>query len=321
MMETLTQEQLYFKPATVKEAAERAIAHQSDFKYLAGGTDVMVNCYQETETAACLIDLTGIEELQTVEKSQDHLKIGAGVTLDELENHDIVRDEFPVLLEAARSVGSPLIRKSATLGGNILCENRCRYYNQSEFWRTAIGFCLKCDGDFCIATGGTKACFSKFVSDTAPALISMDAQLEMTGENGTTTVPLESIYSGDGIAPVTLEKTALIQHILLPLNRGFRSVFKKLRPREAVDFTSLTSVVTIDQNDRLTIALAGIDPKPAVVRGHHRDDPQALVKQCLRQARAVDNDVIFSRKYRRKMVGVFVRGSLEALGLDGFDAI
>src|ERR1035438_3445590 len=111
-----------------------------------------------------------------------------------------------------------LIVKDATIGGNVLCENRCIFYNQSEWWREAVGYCLKCDGDICIATGGRKACFSKFVSDTAPVLICYDAQIEVLDVNGLQLFKLEDIYTGDGIESRCLGDTALITSILLPLD-------------------------------------------------------------------------------------------------------
>ncbi|QQS72654.1 MAG: FAD binding domain-containing protein [Flavobacteriales bacterium] len=108
-------------------------------------------------------------------------------------------------------MASPIVRRSATLGGSLLCENRCSFYNQSEWWRDAVGNCLKCDGDVCIATGGRKACFSKLASDTAPVLIAMEAQLEVVTAEGIQTIPLESIYTGDGVDPRNLPPTALIR--------------------------------------------------------------------------------------------------------------
>jgi len=217
-----------------------------------------------------------------------------------------------MLIEAALSVGSPLIRKTATIGGNVLCENRCLYYNQSEWWRESIGYCLKCDGDICIATGGKNACFSELVSDTAPALIAMDAEIEYVDEKGTHQQPLESIYTGDGVKPRNLSETAIITAILLPLNRGFKTAFFKLRERESLEFTSLTSAVVVDKNGKLKIALSGVDPKPVVIEGKIEDDKDLLIKKAIKAARAVDNDM-YSRKYRREMISVYLKRSFEKL--------
>src|SRR3972149_8756403 len=195
----LTTEKIYIQPKTVREALDAAYEHIDDFKYAAGGTDVYVNKFQGNETSSCLIDISGIYELEAVKESDGFLKIGALVKLKNLSKHEIICNEFPALIDAANSVGSPLIRTAATIGGNILCENRCIYYNQSEWWRESIGYCLKCEGDVCIATGSTKKCYSELVSDTAPALISMNAQVEITDIDGITLKKLEEIYSGDAV--------------------------------------------------------------------------------------------------------------------------
>jgi len=305
-------EKKYILATTVQEAIEQAIANKGNFKYLAGGTDVMVNRFQGNETASCLIDITKIETLKGITKQGDFLRIGALEILEELKFNSDLKTEFPMLIEAALSVGSPLIRKTATIGGNVLCENRCLYYNQSEWWRESIGYCLKCEGDICIATGGKNACFSELVSDTVPALIAMDAEIEYLDENGKHQQPLESIYTGDGVKPRNLSETAIITAILLPLNRGFKTAFFKLRERESLEFTSLTSAVVVDKNGKLKIALSGVDPKPVVIEGKIEDDKDLLIKKAIKAARAVDNDM-YSRKYRREMISVYLKRSFEKL--------
>lgn len=289
-----------------------AKAHAHDFRFLAGGTDVWVNRFQGNENAACLIDLTGITALREIKQVDKYLSIGSLVRLHELNTHEAVRAEFPALITAADSVGSPLIRMAATLGGNILCENRCIYYNQSAWWREAVGLCLKCEGNICIATGSKKYCFSEFVSDTAPALISMDAILEVIDATGIRRIKLEDIYTGDGLRPRNPDKTTLLLAILLPLEQQFRSVFKKLRQRQSLEFSSLTTVVTMNKYGKLKIALGGVDPKPVVIEGTIESEREALIKQALKKARAVDNDM-FTRNYRREMVAVFLNKSLDAL--------
>ena len=301
-------EKIYLTPKSVEEAVNMAVQHSASFRYLAGGTDVVVNKFQGNEESNCLIDITGIEELKKVVSEGEYLKIGALTRLDDLKKHELISKLFPVLIQAAHEVASPMLRKTATLGGNILCENRCTFYNQSEWWREAVGHCLKCDGDICIATGGKKSCFSKFVSDTAPVLISMDAQIEIADKEGVKILPLENIYTGNGIVPRNLSKTAIIKSILLPVNRKFKCSFKKLRPREAVDFTSLTTAVSIDNAGKIKIVVSGVDPKPAVVEGTKNDDCNELINKVIKKVRIVDNDV-YSRGYRKEMMGVFLKRS------------
>ncbi len=306
-------ERVYIKAKTVNEAIHIASQHPDDFCFIAGGTDTMVNKFQGNQTANCFIDLTDLDELKILKQEDEVLKIGALLRLADLKKYDAIAKDFPALIEAAHSVGSPVIRKSATLGGNILCENRCVFYNQSEWWREAVGYCLKCEGDVCIATGGAKNCFSKFASDTAIALISMDASIEVVTAEGSRLIKLIDIYTGDGINPRRIDKKAIITSILLPVNRAFRCSYKKLRQRESMDFSSLTSCVSIDTNGKILLALGAVDPKPILIEGTLNDDKSLLIKQALKKARVIDNDV-FSRKYRREMIKVFLERSFSELG-------
>lgn len=305
-------ENKYLQPGSIQEALAMADEFENDFRFLAGGTDVMVNRWQGNENSSCLIDLSGIDELKQVVKRDDYLSIGSLVKLDELKFHSSIVTEFPALIEAADAVGSPLIRKSATLGGNILCENRCIYYNQSEWWRNAVGFCLKCEGNICIATGSKKHCYSEFVSDTAPALISMDALIEVIDKEGERKMKLEEIYTGEGVNPRSLGRTSVIKSILLPLDQEFRSVFNKLRQRESMDFTSLTTVVSANKDGKVKIVLGGVDPKPVIVGGTTKSDREEQIKQALKRSRAIDNEM-FSRNYRREMIRVFLTRSFQQL--------
>lgn len=259
-----------------------------------------------------MIDITKIKELKGISKEEDHLRIGTLEILEDLKHNQFLIDEFPILIKAALAVGAPLLRKTATIGGNVLCENRCLFYNQSDWWRESVGYCLKCDGDICIATQGKKACFSELVSDTAPALIAMDASVELVDVDGISIVPLESIYTGDGVNPRNLSETAVLTAILLPLRRKFRTDFHKLRERESLEFTSLTCAVAIDRNGKLKIALSGVDPKAVVVEGTINDDKADLIKKATKGARAIDNDM-YSRTYRKKMIEVFLNRSFEKL--------
>jgi len=308
----LTTEKNFLQPKSVKEAIDAAYDHIENFKYVAGGTDVFVNKFQGNEISSCLIDISGIDEINTVKISDGYLKIGALVKLKGLSKQETIRNEFPALIEAANSVGSPLIRQAATIGGNILCENRCIYYNQSDWWREAVGYCLKCEGDICIATGSKKKCYSELVSDTAPALISMNAQVEIADKNGIIIKNLEDIYTGDGVNPRNLNNTSLITAIKLPLNRNFKVVFKKLRQRQSLDFTSLTISVSVDCSGKIRVVLAGVDPAPVIIDGTSNTSAAHFVKESLRKARSIDNEML-SRTYRREMIKVYIEESLQEI--------
>lgn len=305
-------EKIYLKPKTVEEAISFAKGHENNFRYLAGGTDVIVNKFQGNDEAECLIDISEISELKQVIKNGKHIKIGSLVRLDDLKNQDEIKNKFPTLIQAAHEVASPLIRKTATLGGNILCENRCVFYNQSEWWRKTVGYCLKCDGDICIATGGTKACYSKFVSDTAPVLIALDAFVETMDKNGGYVIRLEDIFTGNGLQPRQLAKTGIIKFIHLPISHQYFCVFKKLRPREAVDFTSLTTAVSISDRGKIRIVVGGVDPKPILIEGTMADKKEELIKAAAKKCRVVDNDY-YTRTYRKEMISVFLNEAFEEI--------
>ena len=179
-----------------------------------------------------------------------------------------------------------------------------------------MGYCLKCDGDICIATGGKKKCFSKFVSDTAPVLIALEALVEITDKQGIQIMPLEKVYTGDGILPRNLSKTAIIKSILLPLDQKYFCVFKKLRPREAVDFTSLTTAVSMNDSGKIRIVLGGVDPKPVLVEGEMSGNLEEYIKLCLKKARVIEND-FYSRNYRREMIRFFLEESFDQLKTPG----
>lgn len=308
----LTAEKKYLQPKSINEALNYSSLYRKDFKYIAGGTDVIANDFQGNNISECLIDITGIDELKQVESSGDYLKIGSLVKLSELKNYNIIKNEFPALIEAAESVGTPLIRNSATIGGNLLCENRCIYFNQSEWWRQSVGYCLKCSGDVCIVTGTNKACYSEFISDTAPVFISLDAKLEIIDSKSEQTIRLEDIYTGDGIKPINLNNTSIIKSILIPLNRVYRSVFRKVRQRDSLEFTSLTLALSVDKENQLRIVLSGVDPKPVIVTGTTDSSKEELIKTALSRSRSVDNEML-TRKYRRELIKVTISESLDLL--------
>lgn len=307
-------EQTYLIPQTLIEALDYASVHTGNFEYLAGGTDVITNRFHAHGASSCLIDISKISQLMAINATESELEIGSLTKLADLKNIAIIQSEFPVVLAAADAVGSPVIRKSATIGGNLMCENRCIYFNQSEWWRESAGYCLKCGGDICIATQGKKACFSEIVSDMAPVLISLNAELELVDIAGTKRIRLENLYSGDGINPRNINATTIIKAIILPRTRGYKAIFKKLRQRKSLEFTSLTTAVSVDNTNKVKLALGGVDPKVVVVEGTIDDDKEILIAKCVKGARTVNNDM-FTRNYRRQMIKVYLKDSFKELGL------
>ena len=310
----MTNEKKYIKTSTIADAISEAIKNSNSFRFVAGGTDIFPNKFQENDTSDCFIDIADIEELKQITYTKDYLNIGALTTLETLKNNEFIAQNFPTLIEAANSVASPVIRKSATLGGNLLCENRCHFYNQSAWWRQAAGHCLKCGGDICLANGGKKYCFSKFVSDTAIALISFNAKIEIVSPEKTEFLYLEEIYSGDGIQHLLLEKSSIIKSIQIPLNIIYKSVFKKLRQRKSLEFSSLTTCITVFKDNKIKIVAGAIAPKPIFVVGALKDDFSELITSIAKNSKIVENDS-YSRVYRKNMIRVLLNRSIKEIQL------
>ncbi len=292
----------YSIPWSVEEAA--LLAHDEESSvYIAGGTDLMVRRSLGLESAKHIIDLSKISELHGIVLEGEKLAIGAATTLSELASNSTIQTMFPALREAALSIASPPIRNSATVGGNLLCENRCIYYDQSEFWQEAAGGCLKCGAEVCIATGSAKQCYSVFISDLAPVLICLDAYVEILHHAPKS---IESLYTGDGLNPLTLSKRDIVTRIVIPMpsiqneRNTTRIYFQKHRPRASVDFTNLT-VGMRRTNDGVTIAASGIAPRPAVLRNATSEDADILAASLLKQSQIIDN-LSYRRPYRKEML-------------------
>ena len=328
----------YSFPSTLAEAAMLA-EREPHSAYIAGGTDLMVRRSLNLDSAGHLIDLSGIEELRGIVLTGNTLTIGGATTLAELAADPSVQSFFPALSQAALSIASPPVRNSATVAGNLLCENRCVYYDQSEFWQTAAGGCLKCGAEVCIATGSAKHCYSVFISDLAPVLIALGSRVEVFDHArvegavpGTRPYPeksgagrivddagtchalsVEELYTGDGLNPLTISKKDILTRIVLQIpskeasSTMQRSIFfRKLRPRASVDFTNLTVAIGCTPSGSLILAASGIGPAPAVLsammgRSPKPEDINALVAGLLKQSQIIDN-LSYLRSYRKEML-------------------
>lgn len=281
-----------------------------NFSYISGGTDLMINKYQKNNTAKTLIDLSEIEELKSFKITDSEVRIGSANTLSQLESNKDLKQILPTFIEAIKNIASPLVRNVATIGGNLLCDNRCMYYNQSEWWRNTVGNCLKCDGDICIASGGKRSCFAKMVSDTAPVLISLKAMVCLVNNDGKKNIQLEKMYSGDGIHPHTLKKESIIEEIIIPISNS-KTFFKKLRERKTLEFTSLSCAMSADENN-IRVVLGGVDPKPVILDFDKSVPIDEIILRSTKKCRIVKND-LYSREYRKNMIGVFIKNGFKRI--------
>src|SRR5262249_32042626 len=154
----------------------------------------------------------------------------------------------PALAEATGAVGGPHHRAMGTLGGNICLDTRCRYYNQTYFWRKALGYCLKKDGTVCHVVKGGAKCVAAASNDTAPVLIALDAEICVLGPGGERRILARDFYTADGIKNTVLEPGEIVVRAALPLVSGRRSAFEKLRKRGAIDFPLLSVAARVDHD-------------------------------------------------------------------------
>ncbi|NNF38299.1 MAG: 4-hydroxybenzoyl-CoA reductase, partial [Gemmatimonadetes bacterium] len=156
----------YHAPRRLSDALELLARFGAEARVVAGGTDLIPNMKHGLFEPAHLIGLSRVDELHGIEVSDGWLTIGAAETLSSIASHPAVVASTPALAEAARHVAGPQIRNRATIGGNLCLDTRCTYYNQTEFWREALGYCLKKDGDTCHVTRVGKKCVAAHSADT-----------------------------------------------------------------------------------------------------------------------------------------------------------
>ena len=219
-------------PRSVAEAAKILAGEGPGAMLIAGGTDLVPNMKRRHQSPKMLVSLRGVKELR---KSNGTL--GSGLTLSDLVHDGAVREKYRGLWQAAAQVATVHLRNMGTLGGNLCLDTRCTYYNQNHEWRKAIDFCLKKDGDICWVATASKRCVAVSSTDTAPALIALDAKVKLVSAQGEREVPLAALYNNDGIDYLTRRADEILTEVRVP--QGWTSSYWKLRRRGAFDFPVL----------------------------------------------------------------------------------
>src|SRR5947199_10354522 len=174
-----------------------ARARHPDSRLLGGGTDLVVNIRRGILAPPVLIDVNDVAELRAIRADARSLEIGAAVKLAEVAAHEEVMRHYPVVAQAAGFIAGPTHRNMGTVGGNLCLDTRCLFYNQSEWWRAANHHCLKTTGEVChVAPKSRGVCFATFSGDLAPALLTLNAEVDLAGPAGKRTLPLDQLYIG-----------------------------------------------------------------------------------------------------------------------------
>lgn len=255
------------EPATVEEAV--ALLNETpDALLCAGGTDLVVQLRKGLAETGTLVSLSGIAALRAIEVTDAGLRIGAGVTLSQIERAQVIVDGYRAVAKAARSVAGPAHRGVATLGGNLCLDTRCVYYNQSHWWRKSNDFCLKYRGDTCHVAPQGNRCRAAFSGDMAPSLMVHGAEIEIAGPKGTRRLPLAEFYHEDGAAHIRLEHGEILVAAHLP-PPGAASEYEKVRVRGSIDFplagVAVACARTPEGAARFSVAVTGTNSKPLMV--------------------------------------------------------
>jgi 4-hydroxybenzoyl-CoA reductase subunit beta len=319
----------YHRPRTLDEALELLAALGPKAQIIAGGTDVLPNMKQGLFEPEHVVSIGRLEELRGISLDRGVLSIGAGMKLAELAESLLVQRLAPALAEAAGAVGGPHHRAMGTLGGNVCLDTRCRYYNQTYFWRKALGYCLKKDGTVCHVVKGGAKCVAAASNDSAPALIALEAELYILGPGGERRVPARDFYTADGIKNTVLAPGEIVVRVAVPVVPGRRSAFEKLRKRGAIDFPLLSVAARVDADPpsksllAADVVVSALGARPRRVRAAAKVGPgsagadrlaETLAQAAFAECKPLTN-LDDEAEWRREMVPILVEKAVRrALG-------
>lgn len=317
----------YFQPRSLKQATKALTDLGSDVMLVAGGTDVYPKMKRGQFTPHNLISLRALGELKGIRQNKDGLWIGAGESLTAVSNHRLIAKHLPALAHAAESVSTPQLRNMGTIGGNVLVDTRCNYYDQTFFWRQAVGFCMKKDGDICLVAPGSAKCLAIASSDTAPVLVSLGAEAIVVNQQGERRVKLEDLYRDDGIEYSAKAKDEVLKALFIPRESlARRNTYLKLRRRGSFDFPILGVAATMETDDRgechhASLVLTAVASAPkmiteasALLQGKKITVEliDAVAEAAAKVAHPLDNADL-DYWYRKKMAKVYTQRALASV--------
>ena len=328
----------YRVPHTVAEAVRIIADVGPEAQFVAGGTDLYPNMKRRQQMPKTVISVMRLPELNQVSgDGTPGTVIGASVTLTEICENEIIKRDYPVIASAARTISTPILRNMGTIGGNLLLDTRCNYYDQNYEWRKAINFCLKKDGDVCWVAPGSAKCWAVQSSDLVPVMVAIGAKFRFVSAAGERMVEARDFYKDDGIDYMNKRPDELLVDIHLPPTNGWRASYQKLRRRGAFDFpvlgvavfvrydkagkTVLTGEASVLPVADAKIVLGGIAPSPVQVNeaaqaliGKPLNDDQvnAAAEAAYVKARPLDN-TDFVYQWRKQMARQYTIRALDAL--------
>jgi 4-hydroxybenzoyl-CoA reductase subunit beta len=325
----------YHTPREIAEAVKIMAGSGPEGQFVAGGTDLYPNMKRRQQTPRTVISVMRVPELnQITGDGKSGIRIGASVTLTDICENPVINRDYPVIAQAARTISTPILRNMGTIGGNLLLDTRCNYYDQNFEWRKGINFCLKKDGDVCWVAPGSSKCWAVQSSDLVPVMVAIGAKFRLASTLGERTIDAAGFYSDDGIDYLKKRPDELLVDIHLPPLNGWRASYQKLRRRGAFDFPVLgvaayvrlgKSIRSGSSSDRVVegarIVLGGIAPSPmqieeaaAALIGQPLDSEhiQAAAEAAYIRARPLDN-TDFVMNWRKQMTRQYTLRALQDL--------
>jgi 4-hydroxybenzoyl-CoA reductase subunit beta len=318
---------LLLEPRTIDEAVAMRAAAGDDCAFVAGGTDLYPNMKRRQQTPATVISLSRIPELRAITGTPEGgMTIGACVTLTTVATTPALVKHYPAVAHAAHTISTPLLRNMGTMGGNLLLDTRCNYYDQTYEWRKSIDFCMKRDGEICWVAPSSPRCWAVQSSDGVPVAVALGAEVTLASTRGVRRIPAAALYRNDGIEYLTKTRDELLISYHLPPVNGWRATYQKLRRRDAFDFPVLGVAARIDLAADGTVSAARIVlgavasypmeiPEAAAALVGTRLDATAIgaaADAAYRPAKPMDN-TDFTLGWRKEMVRVYVQRALEEL--------
>jgi len=312
----------YIRPKNLDEGLAALREHGDQITIMSGGSDLLINMKFRLDTPQYLLSLNSLPELQAIEEQDDgSLRIGAGCTLTELANDELIKQRYPALQYALWSVGSRHVRNIGTIGGNICLDTRCWYTNQSENWRETRDGCFKTDEQLCHVIKTADKCHAISSTDSGPILMAMNASVILAGKDGQREVPMLEFYQDDGVDHTVIRPGEILVAVIVPPPAG-RAVFAKLSQREGLDFASGTLAAAItgsnEKPESVRLVMGSVAPQPQLMPQSAQillDDgltDDAIEKAAL-AARSALNEVtnLFTPSgFKRRLVKALVKDAL-----------
>ena len=290
---------------------------------VAGGTDLFPNMKRRQFTPQVLISLGRVKGAREISNGSG-LHIAPGATLAEVAAHPTVRAKYTALTQAAGVVSTPQLRNMGTIGGNLCLDTRCNWYDQSLFWRTAEGYCMKTHPSVvCRVAPSSPRCLAVASADTVPALIALGAKVTVENVGGRREIDLAELYREDGIRYLAIGRDDVVVSVTLPDATGWRSTYLKLRDRNSFDFpiAGVAAAVRLDGSTvtEARIAVTALASRPVAVDakmlvGTKLDDDAiaAAADAVHKAARPMDN-TSGTISQRKRAARVFTERALRSL--------